>query len=257
MTVSSAPYSVTGTHAGCRRPTNQDRSVSFPDAGVWVIADGMGGLEDGEYAAQQLIDGFADLPPSDADFGERCLAVRTAITAANQSILDESRRRGAQMGSTVVALILDRDRYAVQWVGDSRAYRIHGGTAERLTRDHSQAAALVAEGLLSEAEAIYHPSANILVRAVGVMPTVEIDEVIGTTDNLGQFLLCTDGLYNMVSDQEISEMAHFMPLNGLIDRLIGLALERGAPDNVTAIFLSACCVPPVADRQVEILEPML
>jgi serine/threonine protein phosphatase Stp1 len=252
--VAPMPYSDARTHAGCRRPNNQDRSASNPGAGVWMVADGMGGLDDGEYAAQQLADAFADLLSFGADFGARCAAVGAAIARANQSILHEAQRRGVQMGSTVVALILDTDRYAIQWVGDSRAYRIRSDKADRLTRDHSQAAALVAKGLLSEAEAVYHPSANILVRAVGVMPNVEIDQVTGAIHDDAPFLLCSDGLYNMVSDDEIAEIADRTPLNGLIDRLIGLALERGAPDNVTAVILSACCVPPVADRQIEFLE---
>ena len=226
------------THVGRVREVNEDSFFSSAELGVWAVADGMGGHEFGERASRAIVDSMAKLRPI-ANFSEKVEAVRAAILDANAEIFAEATQRGERMGSTVVALVLVDRQYAVLWAGDSRAYLLRDGEMARISRDHTQVQSLIDRGLLAPEDAEGHPMSHVLARAIGVMENVQIDEVRDTVQPNDIFLLCSDGLYGLVSDKEIAETLAPARLSEAADSLIALSLERGAPDNVTAIAVSA------------------
>lgn len=220
------------THVGLVRSSNQDSYCCNPTAGVWVVADGMGGHFGGEWASAAIIERIGNLPKH-GDFAKRLDATRQAIADSNQCIFDEAHIQGRQMGSTVVALVIGDCRYAILWAGDSRAYLKRGDACLRLTRDHSQAEELVDAGLLDRGAVAGHHSSHILVRAIGVLPSVEVDEIVGECAENDIFMLCSDGLHNLVSDAEIAEIIDRGAFDRVSEQLVELSLERGAPDNIT------------------------
>jgi serine/threonine protein phosphatase Stp1 len=225
------------THVGLVRSSNQDSYYCNPAAGVWVVADGMGGHYGGERASAAIVDKIGNLPES-GGFEYHLSAVRTAIANANRRIYDEAQAEGRQMGSTVVVLVIGEGRYAILWAGDSRAYLKRGDIFLRLTRDHSQAEELVEAGLLDRQAVAGHPSSHILVRAVGVLPSIDIAEVAGESLENDIFLLCSDGLHNLVSEVEMADMIGRWGFNRVSEQLVELGLERGAPDNITVCLAS-------------------
>jgi serine/threonine protein phosphatase Stp1 len=225
------------THVGLVRSSNQDSYCCNPTAGVWVVADGMGGHYGGEWASAAIVDQIGNLPES-GGFEYHLSAVRNAIAAANRRIYDEAQAEGRQMGSTVVALVIGEGHYAILWAGDSRAYLKRGDIFLRLTRDHSQAQELVEAGLLDKQAVVGHPSSHILVRAVGVLPSVDIAEVAGESAENDIFLLCSDGLHNLVSEVEMAKMIDSEAFACVSEQLVELGLERGAPDNITVCLVA-------------------
>jgi serine/threonine protein phosphatase Stp1 len=225
------------THVGLVRSSNQDSYCCNQAAGVWVVADGMGGHYGGERASAAIVERIGDIS-AHGSFVQNLSAARAAIATANKHIFDEAKAEGRQMGSTVVALVIGEGRYAVLWAGDSRAYLKRGDSFRRLTRDHSQAEELVDAGLLDQQSVAGHPSSHILVRAVGVLPSVDIDEVAGDSAENDTFLLCSDGLHNLVSETEMAKMIDYEAFARVSEQLVELGLERGAPDNITVCLTS-------------------
>jgi serine/threonine protein phosphatase PrpC len=221
---------------GCVRQVNEDSWAARPRDGLWLVADGMGGHAHGQWASSTIA-ATLEAAPLPEDFEDAATVVRSALQAANAELYAATAARGATIGSTV-ALLLARDaRAAVMWVGDSRVYRLRGGALARRTADHSQVEQLVSRGLLTREEAEHHPMAHVLSRAVGVQPRLVID-VRGETILPGDvFLLCSDGLTRMASEEEIGRVLATEPPRRAADALIALALARGAPDNVTAVVV--------------------
>ena len=226
------------THQGCVRSQNQDSLCAREALGLWAVADGMGGHEGGEWASAKLVEKLdaLELP---TDFDAACEAVADAIRAANRAILVEARRRDRQMGTTIVLLLVQGQRYAIHWVGDSRAYRLRDGALEQLSRDHSQVQEMVARGLLSAADAVNHPMGHILSRAVGVRDEVAIDTVTGEVQPGDVYLLCSDGLHGYVAEKDIARLLARGSPRRASEELVELTLANGAPDNVTVVAVWA------------------
>lgn len=223
-----------GSHEGCVRANNEDCYVCSEDQGLWVVADGMGGFEHGEWASQTLIAGLA-APLSDDGFEKARDEVAERIHSANIVIFEESERRDARMGTTVVALLIREARFAVLWAGDSRAYLLRNGDLYRLSTDHSQVQEMVDRGMLAPEDASDHPMSHVLARAVGVMEELELDIVEDAIAPGDVFLLCSDGLHGFVGEDEIARLVSQPQPDRIADALVTLTLERGAPDNVTVI----------------------
>lgn len=227
--------SVSRSHVGAVRNNNEDSFCDREAEGFWAVADGMGGHERGEWASGVIAEALGRVTlPGDFDLG--CRLVPEAIHDANARIWDEASGRGIQMGSTVVALLIAQGRFAVFWVGDSRAYLLRDGMLIQLTRDHTQVQELVDRGLLSEESAVDHPMSHVLARAVGVQPQIEVDVVADEVEPGDLFLLCSDGLTGQVTDREILSVLRRHGHDEAVEKLIALTLERGAPDNVTVIL---------------------
>ncbi len=226
------------THQGCVRGHNEDSYCVREDIGLWAVADGMGGHEGGEWASSKIVEKLGKIENGE-DFEQAGTRIVEAIGKANRSILRESRKRGKQMGSTVVALLVRDRTWSVTWVGDSRAYVLRGGELQLLSRDHTQVQEMVTRGIMSEADAQGHPMGHILSRAVGVREEVEVETVTGEVQPGDIFLLCSDGLHSYVDEKEIARLlAHGSP-DRTSQELVDITLANGAPDNVTVIAVWA------------------
>ena len=224
------------THVGRVRKVNEDSILVLPDQKIWVVSDGMGGHEGGDYASRTVCDAIAVLPP-DMDPTEKLGQIRAAVQGAHQTIVAEAGRRQATMGATVVALVLADGHFGALWAGDSRLYRLRDGKMELLTTDHSIVAALVEAGQLNWDEAGNHPQSNAITRAVGVGEELELDKIRGEARPGDRFLLCSDGLNKYATIAELGAMVSGVPIEVVTDNLVQMALDRGGADNVSVIVV--------------------
>ena len=222
------------SHEGRVRTNNEDAFCARPLDGLFVVADGMGGHENGEWASAAIVDEMRDtlLP---ADFDEASLEVAAGLHRANAVIYAEAQSRGLQMGSTAVALLIRGRQFAVLWVGDSRCYLHRGGQLVRMSHDHTQVQDMIDRGLLTPEDAEGHPMSHVLARAMGVREVVEVDVIADEVESGDVFLLCSDGLMARVEDDEIEKVLTEPDAETRAQRLVKLTLDRGAPDNVTVI----------------------
>ena len=225
------------THEGRVRTVNEDSLIVRNDMGLWAVADGMGGHENGQWASRTIVAALSEITPS-GDFETDLANVTTAIRTANQRIRTEADIRGQRMGSTVVALLANGHQFALGWVGDSRAYRLRDRILTQLTRDHTQVQDMVEKGLLAEDEVAGHPMSHVLSRAVGVEDDMKIDILTGELASGDVYLLCSDGLSGMVSRPELESQLLTVDPSSAGRNLIGLTLSRNAPDNVTLITVA-------------------
>ncbi len=232
------------TDAGKRRAINEDALLAKPQAGVWVVADGMGGHSRGATASRYVVDAFRCFA-SVGDLDTSVRQARRCIEAANDRVYSESTllEQCAVMGSTVAAVVTGGRAFAALWAGDSRVYHCRAGALRRMTRDHSVAQRLVDAGKLKPSEALHHPTASRITRAVGARAAVEVDEVRGALEPGDRMLLCSDGLTSEVQEIEIATLLTEFGAQEATAELMALALERGARDNVTVQVVEAADVP--------------
>lgn len=225
------------THEGRVRRVNEDSLIVRSEIGLWAVADGMGGHENGQWASSTVVAALQAVESS-GDFETDVMAVRTAILSANDEIVTEAESRGNRMGSTVVCLVADGHRFACLWVGDSRGYLLRDRRLEQISRDHTQVQDMLDRGLITAEEAVGHPMSHVLSRAVGVDRDPVIDMVAGELRTTDVFLLCSDGLSGVVSAEEIEQrLASVDPATATKD-LVELTLSRNAPDNVSVIAVA-------------------
>jgi serine/threonine protein phosphatase Stp1 len=222
------------SHEGRVRRQNEDSYFCSPETGLWAVADGMGGFEHGDWASAALI-GELDAEPLSEAFDTACEQVAQRIHRANRLIFEEAGLRNARMGSTIVALLTRERRFAVFWVGDSRAYLLRHGMLHQLSTDHSQVQEMIDGGLLSSEEAANHPMSHILARAVGVTEEVEVDVIEDELESGDLFLLCSDGLHGCIGRDDIARLVAQPFLERIPEDLVAMTLDRGAPDNVTVV----------------------
>ena len=252
-TLSDALEIVLRTDTGRVREHNEDAVFANPHLGFVVLADGMGGYNAGEVAssmattrlASELESALAARAPHATDgpggeaFAGQCL--RDAVADANAVIFQAAQDEAgyAGMGTTLVAALFFDDRVAVAHVGDSRLYRLRDGTLSLLTHDHSLLQEQIDSGLLSAEEARHSLNRNLVTRALGVDPLVEVDlaEHLVLPDDL--YLLCSDGLNDMVPDEEIA--LALQTLSGHLElaatQLVEMANDQGGRDNVSVILV--------------------
>ncbi|HLM54594.1 MAG TPA: Stp1/IreP family PP2C-type Ser/Thr phosphatase [Pyrinomonadaceae bacterium] len=247
------------TDKGCVREINEDsgRLVRPNDARLLeerglllVVADGMGGHSAGEVASQMAVDLISRLYYQSQ--GDALAALRDAVSEANRRIFsaaaaDESKRG---MGTTCTALAIRGGEATVAHVGDSRCYMVRGGDIYQLTEDHSAVMEMVRHGLISKEEARTHEDKNVILRALGTTPEVEVAMAEPFAVREGdRLLLCSDGLHDLVTDEEIGQtLAGADDLHAAGQQLIELAKGRGGHDNITVGIVGV--VPPgtVADE---------
>lgn len=224
------------TDVGCVRTVNEDACLARADAGLWAVADGMGGHARGRWAATRIAASLdAALLPDPLD--PAVAAVHAALDRANAQIVRAGVAERRVIGSTVAALVVRARRCVVLWAGDSRVYRLRDGALAPLTTDHSPVAQMVAAGLLSRAEAADHPMGHMLARAVGVQPALALERRDADVLPGDTFLLCSDGLTRMLDETAIAALLQRERPHRCADALVDLAVARGAADNVTAVVV--------------------
>lgn len=220
------------THVGAVRKINEDAHLARPQDGLWAVADGMGGHIKGQWASSTIVSALSKVALS-GSFEDAVTSVVGALESSNDEIFEAAWKAGGAIGSTVAVLLIRGTRYAIMWAGDSRVYRCRDRALLPLTTDHSQVEQMVASGLLDRSEADNHPMAHVLSRAVGVREALALDRIDGEVDPGDMFLLCSDGLSRLVHTPEIERLMIDKPPRAVASQLVDMALERGAPDNVT------------------------
>ncbi len=240
------------THTGMVRDHNEDAIGSDSDVGLLVLADGMGGYNAGEVASGIAVQTVTELATEGANREERedrdpttgllrqTIVLRDAIARANKIIYQtaQSQTHCEGMGTTLVAAMFYDDRISIAHVGDSRAYRLRDDKFEQITLDHSLLQELVDRGFYSEEEAQRSTNRNYVTRALGVEPTVEVE--VNEYDVLpgDVYLLCSDGLSDMVEDEDIH--LTISTFNASLDvvgqQLVQLANDHGGRDNISIMM---------------------
>src|SRR2546421_4868559 len=218
---------------GRQRHANEDSY--FADAPVFAVADGMGGAQAGEVASRIAAGAFEDRPVGDDEPAEGQLEeiAQEANREIHELAQEDSSRAG--MGTTLTAAMVRDDEVALGHVGDSRAYVLRGGEPKRLTKDHSLVEELRRQGRLTEEQAEEHPQRSIITRALGPEPRVDVDTMTFPARDDDVFLLCSDGLTTMVSDEEIRDiLVESRNLRAAVNRLVDAANRGGGRDNITA-----------------------
>lgn len=221
---------------GLRRPGNEDSG--FADNTMLIVADGMGGHAAGELASAMAVATFAEMSDEDVAVDEVLEYLAAGVDLLSERIGDviaaEPRNQG--MGTTLTGLAWMGDRMAVVHVGDSRAYLLRDGRLSQITKDHTYVQSLVDAGEITAEEATRHPRRNLLNRAVDGIHSVEADLSMRETRAGDRYLLCTDGLSGVVGDDKLAEVLRTdSDPTGAVAHLVELALEGGAPDNVTVV----------------------
>jgi protein phosphatase len=238
------------TDKGRVRDHNEDAIAEAPELGLVVLADGMGGHNAGEVASTLAINTILESMRAGwplrgemaaTEMPSESALLRKSIEVAHAAIheMAESQPQCQGMGTTVVACLLHDGRMHVAHVGDSRLYRLRGGTLTQITRDHSLVEDLIAKGFYSREEARQNVRRNILTRALGSGDNLQVD-VLNEPAEVGDiYLLCSDGLTEMVSDEDIrlTLQKFSASLNQAAERLIALANEHGGKDNVSVVLV--------------------
>jgi serine/threonine protein phosphatase Stp1 len=230
------PATDTGTHEGRVRDHNEDSWFSAEEQGLWAVADGMGGHEKGEWASSVVVEELRGLKLT-GDFDDCCAHIAEALHESNRLIFAEARARSKQMGTTAVVLFVRDRRFAVLWVGDSRAYLLRDGMLHQISKDHTQVQEMMDRGMLDADEAARHPMRHILARAVGVAEAMDVDIIVDDVEAGDTFLLSSDGLHCCVNQNEIQAALGKSLLEQIAPSLVEQTLARGAPDNVTVVIV--------------------
>ena len=232
---------------GCVRKQNQDayRVVQLDKNSVLcVVCDGMGGAKSGNIASSLAVDVFVEeihrTWTSNMDQDKINQMMASAVKLANFTVFDQAMQfeEFAGMGTTLVAALVKGRHATVINVGDSRAYKVNNDGIRQVTRDHSLVQLMVDRGELTPEMARTYPGKNFITRAIGTEPMVESD-LFSLDVGRGDFLLlCSDGLSNMMDEQEILfEVVHGVNKQYCCQRLLDIAMNRGAPDNVTSVLI--------------------
>ena len=232
------------TDAGRKRDMNQDYMFASDTAigtlpNLFIVADGMGGHKAGEYASKTTVETIAEYIREN-DSGSIISAIRKAIEEANKRVLKEAiidiKKEG--MGTTVVAASITEDKVIVANVGDSRLYIVNEESITQITIDHSYVEEMIRSGRIDRSEARNHPDKNMITRAVGVFPRVNVDFFEANIKPGDMVLLCTDGLCNMVEDDEIKRIV--LSQRNIAEKteaLVEAANANGGTDNITVVLV--------------------
>lgn len=240
------------TNVGMKRQHNEDNFSILEDAGLYIVADGMGGHASGEVASKMAVDSLREFFAATAQDPERTWPYKmdrskgyeenrliTGIKLANLRIYESAQRDPRQrgMGTTIVTMFAVEDGVYVAHVGDSRVYRVRDGKLEQMTEDHSLLNDYIKMKRLTAEEIANFPHKNVIVRALGMKDTVKVDTRYEQPRAGDTYLLCSDGLSGPVSDPEMLEIVTATPdLKGAAAKLIERANQNGGPDNITVVL---------------------
>lgn len=261
---------VARTDVGQVRDHNEDFITENERMGFAILADGMGGLNAGEVASSMavhlLVDELADyrngssliaaeIDDSDNDLPAEAQVLRKAVEKANDSVFHVSQTQAQcqGMGTTVVAAYYYNDKVSVAHIGDSRMYRFRAGVLEQITKDHSFVQELIDKGLFTKEEARASNKKNVVTRALGVAPFVDVEVHEHEVEEGDVYLMCSDGLHDLVVDQDIenSMIELSSNLNELASHLVNLANVSGGKDNISVVLTRVVKPYPSAGGLIE------
>jgi serine/threonine protein phosphatase PrpC len=228
------------TNPGKVRELNEDACLEhrLSEAGLWVVADGMGGHESGEVASAMIVSALknVDEPSNLSEFID---AVEARLKKVHEELCNLAAAAAQPMtiGSTVAALLTFRNQAACLWAGDSRVYCYRRGELARLTRDHSEVEELVRQGLLRAQDAEAHPAANVLTSAVGAPDRLQVDVKFQALSAGDRYLVCSDGLYRELGEDEIANCLASGDVDDVCQTMVRLALDRGCHDNISVVVI--------------------
>ena len=235
------------TDPGCVRKQNQDAyriEQLDRETLLGVVCDGMGGAKSGNIASTLAVEVFVEeirrswVTGMESDRVDQML--RSAVKLANFTVYDQSAQfeEFDGMGTTLVAAVVRKNKATVVNVGDSRAYGINRTGIQQISKDHSLVQMMVERGELKPEQAKSYPGKNFITRAIGTEPIILCDLYHQDAEKGDYFLLCSDGLSNVLDDQEILfEVVHGVNKARCCERLLSIAKKRGAPDNVTSVLV--------------------
>ena len=221
------------TDIGSRRERNEDSLVVKPP--LFAVADGMGGHNAGDVASEVATNTLSALAPTIPDID----LLGQAVESANHAVITASRKSGCEgMGTTMTACVVRENKLAIAQAGDSRAYLLHAGKLQQITRDHSLVADMVEKGQITLEEARRHPNRSVITRALGNDPDMQPDLYEITASEGDRLLLCSDGLTSMVEDGDIQTiLARVRDPQQCAEALVREAISNGGADNVTVIVV--------------------
>ena len=236
------------TDLGLRRENNEDSIFIHDDnygslPNLYIVADGMGGNNSGEIASSRAIEYFCQYVRNNSFSNDEDILdfITSGIAFSNSRIYEDSTANEelAGMGTTMTVCSVKNSKVYIAHIGDSRLYIVGGGSMAQLTTDHSYVNEMVKAGEITEVEARVHPKRNIITRALGVHESVEVDGRLIMAYANDHLLLCSDGLTNMITDQEIySTITENSDIKLKAEKLIRLAIENGGHDNISVILIS-------------------
>ena len=234
------------TDVGAVRSRNEDFVLCEPTdspealAHGWlgIVADGLGGHRSGNIASQLAVDTTREVFYARSREKQTRDRLRSAVQNANEVIIENglSASDNAEMASTITAAVIEGSKLTVAQVGDSRGYLVRNSRLKQITTDHSLVEEMVRKGGLTHEQALHHPNRNVITRALGTKETVQVDVFEEELQDGDVVLLCSDGLYRVVSEGEIARVLFAEPQQAA-ESLVGLANQRGAPDNVSVVIV--------------------
>lgn len=242
------------TNIGRRREMNQDYMFTSETAvgklpNLFIVADGMGGHKAGEYASKFAVETLVDTV-RESEIGEPVAVVKTALKKANRLLKSEAQKDISKngMGTTVVAATIIKNVLYAANVGDSRLYVINREKIEQITRDHSLVEEMVRLGEMDKAQAKDHPDKNIITRAIGVTSDLTIDFFEMEIKPGDIILMCSDGLTNMIDDEDIRKIVLSQrDIVEIAEKLVNTANENGGKDNITVVLID-----PFSEDMIEV-----
>lgn len=223
---------------GLRRRLNEDAILNRPEAGMWVVADGMGGHSAGDVASQALVNALAMIKAVD-DIDYFSEQVASCLHAVNRELvqLAQSRGSGHIIGTTVVVLLISGHQFSYLWAGDSRLYRYRQGELQQLTNDHSLYNESLAQGLEPLDGSLEQGRGNIITRAVGADPQLQLDCGLGELEPGDLFLLTSDGIDKELNHDEIRALCASGSVGEIAENLVREAEARGGRDNISVVVV--------------------
>lgn len=229
------------TNIGLVRKTNEDALIAEEELGLFGVADGMGGHQAGEVASGLAVHALVEYWRQNrkGETGNEQALLAAAVKDANSRVYAQAEKQShfKGMGTTITVGLFEQRRLLLAHVGDSRAYLLREDAFTQLTTDHTLVFELMQNGGISEEEAFQHPQRNVLTRALGTAPEVEVDLLETALAAGDRVLFCTDGLSGLLRDEEIKDILKQGQLREALNVLLSEALERGGGDNITMVLV--------------------
>jgi type VI secretion system protein ImpM len=240
VTESQASFSWHGASATSRgnvRDHNEDAVLELPDAGLWAVADGLGGHNSGDVASRMVVEALTRVRPRESP-SEFLDEVEDCLRGVNEQLFQGAMEGGNGISGSTVAVLLAFGDYSLSiWAGDSRIYRLRGDEFVCVTHDHSEVQALLDVGAITESDALQHEAQNVITRAVGVSPDLFLDLELRKLWAGDRYLLCTDGLYRELSEGQIAAQLHTDDPTEAVTGLMSAALAGTCADNVSVVIV--------------------